>query len=184
MKNLWSNFKCWCNANPGLLGFFTLLISAVAVVPFNKIDLNLANTFFGKAILIFVYQVKMPLYLFLVLVAIGIFYVLRLKKRYATKSVSLKFLSGLWVNEWNLNGIKGFETLRIDDEGSYFLNGAHIFNIEGFQYNPAERKIIFVKVAVQPGDTRRLTNSLIMSNNDLLTGTENGYSIKYSRVPG
>jgi hypothetical protein len=107
---------------------------------------------------------------------------MRIKRRYEIQSISIKFLFGIWKNEWTFSGNAGAETVRITDDAKYLVNEEHWFNIEDFKYDAKKRQIRFTKVAIRPNDRRRLLNILTIKNNELLTGTENNREIKYSKI--
>ena len=98
------------------------------------------------------------------------------------KNISMKFIAGRWENEWTVKGKKGSEICEIMNDGKYFINGRHSFSIEDFSYDIKTQQIKFIKAAVIPGDDRRLANTLDVVNSELLTGTEDDYEIRYTRI--
>jgi hypothetical protein len=180
IKSVYEKLKNWSNANQGLLTFLGLLISIYALVPFNKIDFKSAIPLLDKIMTILIYDVKIPLYLFVVVITISTFYFIRIKNRYTRKYFSLKELKGTWRNDWGEN--EGHELFTLNEKGNYVINGEHIFNLTEFNYNPKSNEITFYKDAVRQGDARRVFNSVKIINNELLAGTEQDYKIKYTKV--
>jgi|GEM_PF-101993 len=97
--------------------------------------------------------------------------------------VNFNFLIGMWLNEWDINGERpGSEELQIKEDGSYIRNDEHIFNIEDFKYIKQSNQISFYKQSVRETDNRRVKNVLNIINDDLLTGKESNYFIRYTRI--
>jgi hypothetical protein len=179
MKNFYQKLKNWCNGNQGFLTLLALIVAIVSI-PFSKIDYGFTNSFFDKLILLLSYKVSIPLYLFLIVVLILLFYFLRLKNRYYSSFFSLKFLKGTWKCEWGNDG--GHEILTLNEEGQYFIDSIHYFNLTEFKYNNSSREMTFFKTAVREGDRRKVHNAVKVVNNDLLEGLEQNYKIKYTRI--
>lgn len=181
IKKIFINFKNWCNSNQGLLAFIALVIMLFNIVPFNIIDLSFTNGLFNKFWIILIYNIKIPVYILLIIILLSILYINKLKKRYNKNKIAVDFMIGNWINEWNDNGNIGTEHLEIRDKGKYYLNGEHAFNIEDFQYDIQKNQIRFFKTALRQDDNRRLLNVLNVINNDHLQGDEDYYKIDYKR---
>lgn len=182
MKKSFTNLSNWCNEHKGIIELMILLLAFIALIPFNRINFNISSSFIEKIILIINYKISIPIYLIIIILAIVLLYSWRISQKYSASIIDIKFLVGRWRNEWTVNGQTGTETLEITADGRYFLNGAHWFNIDNFKYDAKQNQITFTKVGVRPNDTRRLLNTLIVNNNELLTGSENEYNIRYSKI--
>ncbi|MBI5372556.1 MAG: hypothetical protein HZA79_11095 [Sphingobacteriales bacterium] len=180
IKNSYKKLKDWCNANQGLLTLLGLIVAILPLIPFNKIDFKSAGPVVDKIISVLVYEVKIPLYLFIVILTISGFYFLRIKRRYTKKSLTLRELTGTWRNDWGTDG--DHEIFTLNENGNYVINGEHVFNLTDFNFDPKSNKITFYKTAVRPGDERKVFNSVEVKNNELLDGFEQNYKIKYTKI--
>ena len=117
-------------------------------------------------------MVQIPLYLLLIVILAVAIYIIRLAKRKTGREVSIDLLEGTWLNQWTINGRTNSEICQIQNDGRYFINGTHCFDVTDISYNSITQRISFVKVSVQDPDTR-LTNILRIRNENLLEGTEN-----------
>ena len=182
-KNNFENLKNWCNANQGLLTLLGLIVAIIAAIPFNKIDFSFAHSLWDKCVLILTYKLQIPIYLFIVVVVLSLFYLLRLRKRYLSSSYTLKFLKGTWKCEWTIIGSNpGSEITKISEDGKYIINNDHWFDITEFKFDSTKKQITFYKTAVKENDQRKLPNTLNIINNECLEGTENNYKIKYTKL--
>ena len=179
---MWKKFKNWSNANSGWITVFAGIISIIGIIPFNKLDLGLTSSIFEKIKIVLVYQLRIPLYLCVIIILLTTLFIFKIIQRYKPQKILLNFMVGKWMNEWTVNGSTGREILKIDKEGKYFIDGEHWFTLKDFKYDILENKISFIKSGVKENDNRRMSNYLDVKNNDLLIGTENNYSIKYTRV--
>jgi hypothetical protein len=179
MKKFYQSLKNWSNANSGILTIITFLI---AITPFNMINLYHINPIFESFLLFLNYKFEIHLYIVILLFLVGIIYFQRLKSKYRRKRITIGILAGTWKNEWDIGGIKGSEMSQITDNGKYLVNGEHLFDIVDFEYNENKRQIKFIKSSVRPDDFRKLVNIVRLINNDLLSGSENNYDIKYTRI--
>ncbi len=104
----------------------------------------------------------------------------------AVKDVSMSFLAGAWSNEWHTKTGAGSEVCEVTNDGKYFINGQHAFNVENFSYNEKTREVIFVKTGIGPRHEERYNDSLELVGDTLLRGMEdNGkevYKITYTRI--
>ena len=92
--------------------------------------------------------------------------------------ITVSFLKGTWLNEFNNGGAS--ETVKIGEDGRYYVNGVYSFIVNNFEYDKDKKQIRFIKASVL--DPRRLLNILTITDNNLLVGTESNYSIKYTRL--
>jgi hypothetical protein len=182
MRYQLNNFKNWCNANGGWLTFIAIIVSIFLAFPYNQFNLGAANSFLEKISAVIVYTVEIPISLLLFIIGVLLIYILRVKRKYALQSFSTKFLVGTWKNEWTGNDFSGSEILQITNKGDYLLEGKPCFRVEDFEYYAKTAMIKFTKIGLQPNDPRKLLNTLTIINNDLLTGTEGDYQIKYTRI--
>jgi len=178
--NLYKKLKDWCNANQGLLAFLALIVAIISAIPFNKIDYKIANPFFETVYKILIFNIKIPAYVFILLVSTILFYLNRLKKKYTLIPVTLNTLKGNWRCEWGED--EGSELFTLNEDGSYIIEGTHYFNLTEFDYKPNKKQITFYKTAVIPGDNRKVFNTVKVINNELLVGTEENYKIKYIKL--
>jgi hypothetical protein len=182
IKNTFNNFRRWCNSNAGLLGFLAIIIMVIGLIPSNKIDFGFANTIFNKIKIILIYNVKVPVYIFSIILIVGLIYLNRFRRKYKQQKISIDFLEGNWKNEWTVNGQVGSEMCQIKNNGKYCVNGEHWFTLEEFKYDYKKNKIEFGKSSIRSVDDRKMLNILTIENNDLLIGTENNYDIKYRGI--
>ena len=98
------------------------------------------------------------------------------------KVKTINFLVGTWKNEWTINGHTDSEILTITNDYRYLIVDAHIFNITHFIHEPDKNEVKFIKEGAQPGDLRKHLNTLFMQSDDLLTGSEDNYQIRYTRI--
>jgi hypothetical protein len=184
MKTQLTKFRDWCNLNQGFFGLLAVLIAVYAAIRFDKVDFSPAYTFFGLLGSVITYNLQIPIYVFIVLTAVGVLYFFKIKSRYKTIPIARSVLKGKWRNEWiTADGRPGNETAVITGELHYkFEDGRHFFDLKNIKIDPITRQIEFTKVAVQPDDKRKLVNRLTIENNDLLTGTEDGHKIRYLRI--
>jgi hypothetical protein len=182
MKKFYNNIRIWSNENLGILTLILIIFALIGMIPFNRIDLTFTRSIFDIIATIIFYNVKFPVYIFLILILVGFIYITKIRQMYIRKKITLDFMSGNWRNEWTMsNNRVGSELFQIKDKGKYYVNGEHFFNLEDFKYDYKTNKITFIKAAVKPGDNRRLSNILILDNNNLLSGQEENYHIKYTR---
>lgn len=181
MKKTFKNLSNWCNEHKGIISLMALLVAILALIPFNRLDFNFSDSFIANIILIINYKVSIPIYLVLILLIIILLYLVRIRQRYKSIRIDFGFLVGRWRNEWK-NGHTGNEMMEITIDRRCFVNGIHKFNIDNFNYNAKQNQITFTKVGEQPNDTIRLFNKLNINNNELLTGTENDFTIKYTKI--
>ena len=123
---------------------------------------------------------KSHYYLFIAILTISIIYFIRIKRRYKKINPHLKALKGTWRNDWGDN--EENEIFTLNEKGNYFINGEHVFDLTGFNFNPKSNEIKFYKNAVRQGDNRKVLNTVKVINNDLLEGTEQDYKIKYTKI--
>ncbi|HMK26901.1 MAG TPA: toll/interleukin-1 receptor domain-containing protein [Chitinophagaceae bacterium] len=90
---------------------------------------------------------------------------------------TVSFLKGTWQLVW---AGQASESVVITEDGKYYSNGIHSFNITDFEYNKTNHRITFVKRSIL--DTRILSNTLSVENENSLIGTEADYSVKYTRL--
>jgi hypothetical protein len=176
-KNL-QKFTNWCGKYRNVFGFIIALFAIIAFVQYNSVIVGSALTHFFK---IANYLVCLPIWLIIALIILLILFVLRIKRKYKTKKITQDFLVGTWKNEW-YGDHQGSEICNITGDLRYFVGGTHYFNLVGFSYDQNTNSLSFTKVGAQPGDNRRVTNVLTIHNNNFLTGIENSYPIKYSRI--
>ncbi len=106
------------------------------------------------------------------------------------KELPKDFLTGIWKNEFMVDGKKGFEICEIKADGKYYIDGVHWFDVIDINYDHESNKISFVKSAVQTGDERKFYNIVVKINNGYLVNipgnivNENTYSIGYKRLKG
>jgi hypothetical protein len=179
-KRWYQKLKEWSNANQGLLTLLGLIVAILALIPFNKIDINSAIPIIDKVVSFLIYEVKIPLYLFIVIFTISMFYFFRLKGRFTKKYLTLTELKGTWRNDWGEN--EGNEIFTLNEQGNYVINGEHIFNITEFDFDPKANKITFYKTGVRSGDNRKVLNTVKVINNETLEGIEQDYKIKYTKI--
>ena len=182
MKKNYDNLRNWCNANQGLLTLIAIIIALIGLISFNKLDFGFANTLLDKIKVVIIYNVKIPVYLFLIILLIGLIYINKIRRKYKPQKISIEFLEGNWKNEWTINGQVGSEMCQIKKDGKYYFNGEHCFTLEDFKYDYKNDKITFIKSSVRSGDNRKMTNILTINNNDLISGTENDHEIRYKRL--
>jgi hypothetical protein len=97
-------------------------------------------------------------------------------------NITSKFLVGRWINQWTNGGTIGTEEVEITDDMKYFKDGVYCFNIEDFEHSVKTNKIFFIKSSIRPMDFgKRFRDNLFILNNNLISGTEDGYEIKYKR---
>lgn len=94
----------------------------------------------------------------------------------------IDFLVGDWKNEWTVDNNTGMEICKITNDGKYFVNNEHWFNIKKLQLDASTGKLIFIKASVRENDNRRLMNELNIANPNKLEGIESNYNIKYFRL--
>jgi hypothetical protein len=180
---MFNKIRNWCNSNQGLLTLLGVIVAVIAVIPFNKINLNFAPSFFQKLYLVLIYRVQIPLYLFIIIILVSLFYFLKILKRYRETSYNLYWFKGVWKCEWpSEENISGSEILTITEKGEYIIDNNHYFNISEFYYDINAKELSFYKVGVKRDDHRKLLNKLKIINNDLLEGKEENYNIKYQRL--
>jgi hypothetical protein len=179
---MYKRFKNWCNANQGLLTMVAIVVAITGLVPFNSLDLGFTNSLLEKIKAVGFYNIKIPVYIFLIILLIGLFYFKTIKNRYLHRKITIDFLKGIWKNEWTLNGQSDSEICEIKDDGKYYVNEEHWFTLENFKYDYKTNKITFFKTSVRPGDNRKMLNMLTIENNDLISGNENNYDIRYRRI--
>jgi len=168
------------NANQGLLTLIGVLVTTLALIPFNKIELKGALPFLDRIVTILIYEVKIPLYLFIIVLTTSTFYFFRIKKKYTRQYFTLNELKGTWRNDWGDN--EGHEIFTLNEKGNYAIDGEHIFDLTEFKFNLKSNKITFYKTGVRQGDERKVLNSVKVINNELLVGTEQDHKIKYTKV--
>ncbi len=104
-----------------------------------------------------------------------------------SKNVSMSFLSGHWVNEWDAKAGTGSEICEITIDGKYLVNSQHAFNVENLSYNEKMREVKFVKAGVGPRHEEKYNNSLELVSDTFLRGTEDDgtevYKISYKKIP-
>jgi len=182
MKAFFRQMRDWSNANQGLLALFAVIISLVGLIPFQRLDITGANSFFETFLALITYPLRIPVYIFLaILVAISLFAVYLTRRKPRSSPSAGKILVGTWQNKWGSGQGDGTEVAQITRDGKYIINDRHLFNIHHFRYNHAKRELRFVKVGLG-GDYRRLYNILTVQSDELLVGTENNYPIKYSKL--
>jgi hypothetical protein len=125
----------------------------------------------------------MPIYIILILVIILTIILVRYRNKYSTKlkkQVSKNFdsLVGTWKNDWG----KGTEVCEIDQDGKYYVNNEHWFNIDNLKIDASTGNVTFLKVAVKPNDNRKLYTELKFVNNFKLEGKEDGKKISYTKI--
>jgi len=181
---MFKKIKNWCNANQGWLTFIALIITIFGLIPLNRINFVVANTFWEEIIIILYYNIKIPAYLIIIALLLILIYISKIRRKYLLKKITFDTLEGNWKNEWKIDGIIRHEYCQINSEKKYFVSGDTNpwFIIENFEYNYATNKITFVKSAIREGDTRKMKNVLTVENNDLLVGTEDALPIKYERI--
>ncbi len=182
MINKVNDFRNWCNANQGLLTFIFGIVAVLGLIPFNSIKFGNSYTFIEKIRTVLIYEIKIPVYLLIILAIISGIYFIKIKNRYKKKHISIDFLIGSWKNQWEINGQIGSEICEIKADGKYYISGEHWFTLTDFKYNPQKNEITFFKYAVKANDNRNLKNVLTINNNDFISGSENNYSIKYTRI--
>jgi predicted nuclease with TOPRIM domain len=110
------------------------------------------------------------------------------------KLYDFRLLDGNWTNKYSniKDNLNGEEEIRIE-KGKYYIIGrfgeeTHAFNIKNFHFDSKTRSIFFIKevtnpkLALQEGRLRYYFNQLIVTEEDLLDGTENGTtSITYKK---
>lgn len=180
LKKRYQKLKDWSNSNQGLLTLLGLIVAILALIPFNKIDFKSALPIVDKIVSILLYEVKIPLFLFIVILTISTFYFFRIKRRYTKRQLTLKELKGTWRNDWGTDG--EHEIFTLTEDGNYVINGEHVFNLTEFNFDPKSNTITFYKTAVRLGDNRKVPNTVEVINNELLEGIENNYKIKYTKI--
>ena len=187
MGHLIEKFKSWCDRNISIITFFALVATILGlgynILNGTKINFGIASNLFSNIGTILNYKIQLPVYLYLLVIIViyGLFRYLINSDKHAKDEFS--FLVGTWLNEWDLNGSNsGSEKVVIDATSAYCRNGEHIFNVENFSINYKKSEISFDKISVRPGDNRRAHNKLNIVNKDLLTGNEEGYAIRYTRI--
>lgn len=92
---------------------------------------------------------------------------------------------GKWLNSYQFaDGRNGEEIFEIKNVNEYYVNGAHIFNIDSVLINKEKNSLEFRKVGVDP-DKRKAFNSLTIINDNLYKGIETtNTQISYSRIDG
>lgn len=174
--------KDWCNANQGVLAGIAILVTIFTYIPFKDIDFSFANPFLRIVFDIITLKIQIPIYSLLILGIVTLLYLSKLKKRYTPKGISESFLIGTWKNEWTINGHTDSEIFTVTKELHYIMNNEYIFSIVDFKHNPLTNELKFIKAGVRPNDNRKHKNTLKIVNNDVLTGTEDEYQIKYTRI--
>lgn len=180
IKTWFKKLKDWCNANQGLLTLLGLIVAIWALIPFNKIGFTGAGPFIEKLVSGLIYEVKIPLYLFITVLTISTIYFFRIKRRYNKITLTLSALKGTWRNDWGEN--EGHEIFTLNEKGNYLINGEHVFDLTEFNFNPKSNEIKFYKTGVRQGDDRKVLNTVKVINNDLLEGFEQDYKIKYTKI--
>jgi hypothetical protein len=186
MKKKFERLKSWCNANQGFLAFLTSIFAFIAILPYQKLNLDLTNTIFGKIFSILAYNIQIPFYLIIILLLTILFYIQRMIKKYKNNMVKEKLLYGKWMCEYGIPGDSGSENLLITENNKYIVKNKHQFNVEDISIDPTSNQIRFTKVGIN--NNRRLNNFLQIKNNELLIGIEkenpmeDGYPIKYTKI--
>jgi hypothetical protein len=96
------------------------------------------------------------------------------------QTMTIGFLKGAWKLVWSSGDAQASEAVEISEDGKYYSNGVHSFNITDFDYNKSSHLIKFVKRSII--DTRILLNTLNVENNNTLVGIEANYNAKYTRL--
>ena len=182
MLKIIQNFIKLCDQHAGFLAFIAIVVAIILGIDFKNLDLSLPTNFVNKIWLILNYRVELPLFSLGLTVIVGFILAKRLKKRYTKRLVNIDFLVGTWENKWKGKDHSGSEICEIKQGGKYYIMNEHWFDIQNFKYDPKNNKISFMKVAVQPGDTRKVFNDLRVVNNDLIIGEEDGHEIHYTRI--
>jgi hypothetical protein len=186
MKKQFANFKSWCNVNGGFLAFLAILVAIIFSIweprQINNIDFDSVKTIWSVIQMALLYVVKIPVYFIILITFIWFLYWSIFKRRYKSHRISMDFLVGSWKNEWIINGQNGSEICQIQRDGKYFVKGKHCFTLDNFSYDYKSNTITFSKISVLSGDNRTLPNELNVNNNDLISGFEDQYKIKYTRI--
>lgn len=180
IKRGFQRLKDWSNINQGLLTFLGLIVAVLPLIPFNSIDFKSAVPVLDKIVTILIYEVRVPLYLFIVILTISTFYFFRIKKRYTKKNLTLRELKGTWRNDWGEDG--DHEVFTLNEKGNYVINGEHVFDLTEFNFDAKSSIITFFKTAVRKDDHRKVLNTVEVKNNELLEGIEHNYKIKYTKI--
>jgi TIR domain len=96
------------------------------------------------------------------------------------QTTTISFLKGAWKLVWSSGDAQASEAVEFSEDGKYYSNGVHSFNITDFDYNKSSHLIKFVKRSII--DTRILLNTLNVENNNTLVGIEANYNVKYTRL--
>lgn len=179
-----NKIRKWCNANSGFLTAIGIIVTIViAIANTDKLSWGNTTSFFYKVVALLNYKIQLPIYLLVIIVILFLIYFNRIRNRYRRNYIDFNFLVGRWLNEWDLNGPnQGSEELEIREDGSYYRNNEHIFDVVDFKYDYKSNQIYFIKESRRVGDDRKAKNTLTVVNNDLLSGTEINYKIRYTRL--
>lgn len=96
--------------------------------------------------------------------------------------ITVSFLKGAWQLVWSNGNAQAAEAVEISEDGKYYSNGVHSFNITGFEYDKKNHLIKFTKNSII--DQRVLLNTLNVENDNTLVGIEADYNVKYTRLGG
>jgi hypothetical protein len=165
------------------LTLLALIVAVYAALPFQSLNTSAANTFLDKVVTVLAYDLRIPVYLVIITLVIVLLYILFLRRRYLPQLLTLDFLSGRWKNTWGTPGNGGSEIALITKRGEYFVDDVQRFTVEDFKYDPTKKTVTFIKVGLTSWDNRKLLNTLTLENNELLVGTEQGYPIRYAKLP-
>jgi hypothetical protein len=94
--------------------------------------------------------------------------------------ITISFLKGTWRLVWSSGDAQAVEAVEISEDGKYYSNGVHSFNITGFEYDKNSHLIRFTKNSII--DQRVLLNTLNVENNNTLVGIEASYNVKYTKL--
>lgn len=175
-------FRDWCNANQGVFALFAFLVAIIVpLIQSNRISFPDTAPFLEIVLSFLSYEVKLPVYSFLVVLPLLIFYFIKLKNRNSRINIKLSDLKGHWRNDYSDTGT---ELFYLDENGKYFIGNNHSFNLVDFKYDPNHNRITFIKVSANPNEKWKAVNDLKVINNELFEGVENSYNIKYSKISG